>query len=342
MLPFLRRALTPEHVLRGFKVALGSAAAILIAGLLGLTSSGTAGIITVLSILGTKRETLILAGVRLLSFAVALGIAALCYGVLGFRLAAFALYLFLFSVVCYALDWSHSISMMSVLVLHFLGAKAMSPAQLVNEALLLLIGAGCGVAVNLHLHSDEERLARMLEEIDAKMKRALTTLTEPDSEADELLWALEEDIREAGLLALANANNHLFARPYADLRLLEMRGQQRKVLFQIRTAIKKIPRMPPQGKAIAAFLSYIAKEFGQTNDVSAPLRALDALIKQMRAQALPATREEFEARALLYAVLLRLGDFLRLREQYNLDNETAGRAALRGGRTPQRTQRRSR
>lgn len=341
MLPFLRRAFTPENVLRGLKVALGSASAILIAGLLGLSSSGTAGIITVLSILGTKRETLVLAGVRLLSFAVALGIAALCYGTLGFRLAAFALYLFLFSVVCYALNWSHSISMMSVLMLHFLGAKAMTPALLLNEALLLLIGAGCGVAVNLHLHSDEERLAQMLGEIDAKMKRALTILTQKDTEADELLWALEEDIREAGLLALSNANNHLFARSYADLRLLEMRGQQRKVLFQVRTAIKKIPRMPPQGKAVAAFLAYIAREFGKTDDVSAPLLALDALLRRLRAQALPRTREEFEARALLYAVLLRMGDFLRLREQYNRDSETAGQAALRGGSIPRQTQPRS-
>lgn len=131
MFSYLSKAFTPDHVLRGFKVALGASASILIAGLLGLSSSGTAGIITVLSILGTKRETLILAGVRLISFAVALGIAALCYGVLGFTLAGFAVYLFLFSVACYALNWSHSVSMMSVLVLHFLGARSIDRKSVV-------------------------------------------------------------------------------------------------------------------------------------------------------------------------------------------------------------------
>ena len=47
-----------EHVIMGVKVALGAAAAIGLAMLLGLEYASTAGIITVLSILGTKRETL--------------------------------------------------------------------------------------------------------------------------------------------------------------------------------------------------------------------------------------------------------------------------------------------
>lgn len=326
MISLLRRAFTPEHMIKGLKVALGATAAILLAGLIGLPNSGTAGIITVLSILGTKRETLILAGVRAISFAVALGIAALCYGLFGFKLRAFAVYLFLFAVICYALNWSHSISMMSVLVLHFLTAGSMAPSMLANEALLLLIGVSCGVAVNLHLHSDEERVQALLSQIDAKMKRALTGLTRvEDSEADRMLDALDGDIREAGLLAFQNANNRLFSRPYAEIRILEMRAQQRKVLVQIRTAIRKIPRMPPQGKAVAAFTARIAEAFGQTDDVDDLLGALASLLEDMRAQPLPATRAEFEARAMLYAVLLRLGDFLRLRQQYNLD--TAGSAS---------------
>lgn len=343
MFSYLSKAFTPDHVLRGFKVALGASASILIAGLLGLSSSGTAGIITVLSILGTKRETLILAGVRLISFAVALGIAALCYGVLGFTLAGFAVYLFLFSVACYALNWSHSVSMMSVLVLHFLGARSMAPALLLNEALLLLIGAACGVAVNLHLHSDEERVRALLDRIDAQMKRTLTVLTRTsDAEADELLEALDGDIRACGLLALANVNNRLFSRSYAEIRILEMRAQQRKLLLQIRAEIKKIPRMPPQGKAVAAFMARIAGELGEPGDVGALLRALNALLEDMRAESLPVTRAEFEARALLYAVLLRLGDFLRLRQQYDLDTGASGeQAALIGEGAPRQRRPRS-
>ncbi|MDO5377437.1 MAG: aromatic acid exporter family protein [Clostridia bacterium] len=330
MLPFLRSAFTRDHVFRGLKVALGASAAILIAGLMGLSYSGTAGIVTVLSILGTKRETLVLAGVRLVSFAVALGVAALSYGLLGFTLAGFAVYLFLFAVICYALNWSHSVSMMSVLVLHFLTEQSMAPAALLNEALLLLTGAACGVAVNLHLHSDEERVQKLLQQIDARMRRALVLLTRAeDAEADELLSALEGDIRTAGVLAFANANNRLFSRSYGDIRLLDMRAQQRKVLVQLRAEIKKIPRMPPQGKAVAAFTRRMAEELGKPDGAGELLRALNALLEDMRAQSLPATRAEFEARALLYAVLLRLGDFLRLRRQYDAETEAA--AALSRG-----------
>lgn len=83
------------HIVKAFKIALAAVLSILTANLLGLRYAVTAGIITVLSIQNTKRETLKTARNRALAFLCALILAFLCYSLLGFCVGAFIVYLFL-------------------------------------------------------------------------------------------------------------------------------------------------------------------------------------------------------------------------------------------------------
>ena len=75
-----------EHLIMGVKAALGAAAAIGLAMLLGLEYASTAGIICILSLMGTKRETLRIAAGRLTALLLGTGIAAASYHLLGFSL----------------------------------------------------------------------------------------------------------------------------------------------------------------------------------------------------------------------------------------------------------------
>lgn len=88
------------HIIKASKIALAAVLSILAANLLGLKYAVTAGIITVLSIQNTKRETLKTARNRGLAFLCALVIAYICYSWMGFRVRAFILYLFLFAFLC--------------------------------------------------------------------------------------------------------------------------------------------------------------------------------------------------------------------------------------------------
>ena len=87
------------YLLQGMKLAGGALLAMLLAGALSLRYSATAGIITLLSILGTKRETLTIAAGRLMAYLAALAVAAVCYHVMGFTVWAFAVYLLVFAVI---------------------------------------------------------------------------------------------------------------------------------------------------------------------------------------------------------------------------------------------------
>lgn len=308
-----------EHLIMGLKVALGAAAAILLANLLQLQYAATAGIITVLSIMGTKRETLRIAAGRALAYGCALVIAFVCYSLLGYTLAGFAAYLFIFAVTCCSLRWPYALSMVSVLVSHFLSAGNMGITMLLNETLLFAIGTLSGIAVNLHLHADDAAMNRHMSAVDDLMRAALHALSRaPEGlpEAAGLLETLSRELKAAEGLALSNADNTFSRAPARALAYVQMRRSQSRILARMQEAMARVETAPVQMDAVTALIRRVAEEYSMDNDVSALLRALDEVMTEMRASPLPTERAEFESRAVLFYILLRMKDFLLLKRQF--------------------------
>lgn len=162
-----------EKWLKGIKLTIAAILAIAFADLLGLKFSATAGIITILSIQNTKRETLRVACRRGLAFLCALGIAAISFGVLDFTMLAFAFYLLIFSCICLFFGWTEAIAMDSVLITHFLAEGNMGISLLINEIGLFLIGTGMGILANLHLHKETDLFDQLAQKADQQMRAAL-------------------------------------------------------------------------------------------------------------------------------------------------------------------------
>lgn len=118
-----------RRFIRSLKVAAASFAAIAAAVELGLNFSATAGIITILSIRPTKRETLKSALNRGLAFLCALVLSAVVFRLFGYTLWAFAVYLLLFSLFVLSVGLGEALANSSVLVSHFLGERSMGPSQ---------------------------------------------------------------------------------------------------------------------------------------------------------------------------------------------------------------------
>ena len=302
-------------LLTGLKAAGSAAVAITIASLLNLQFSATAGIIAILSLMGTKRETLTVALGRLMAYAAALLIAFVCFSLLGDGLLAFGVYLFVFAALCYACSWGYATAMISVLISHFMGTGGMTWAQVGNESLLFLIGTSCGILTNLHLHPDEERLDALLRQADEQMRTALQSLADA-ADAEKCLCPLGETLRQADECAAKNAGNSLTAAPTREMHYIAMRRQQRRILLQVMQDARKVQGHPPQEAEVRALIRRISAEYDRENDCASLLSALHDLLAEMQRQPLPATRGEFEDRALLYAVLRRMEDFLLLKREF--------------------------
>lgn len=302
-------------LLQAGKVALGAGTAILLAQGLGLKYAMTAGIIAVLSIQGTKQETWRLAGERVLAFLCAAAIGFGCFSLLGYTLAGFTVYLLLFAALCVCLHWMHALAMISVLITHFVSEGGMTPAMLGNEALLLVVGALCGMAVNLHLMPDEKRMCALREKMDGGMVAALQAAADAPREM-KAFETLRANLDEAEELARRNQANRLKRDSGEELAYVLLRKRQYREMMRLRQAMAEADAAVPQYQMVRALLHRVAADYHRENDVAGLLAEEAAVLAEMKRQPLPENRAEFESRALLYGALLYLENFLEIKREY--------------------------
>lgn len=312
---------------KSLKFAAAAFAAIALSGELGLKYSVTAGIITVLSIQNTKRETLKSAGKRYLAFLCAVILSWGCFSLIGYNLWAFGIYLFLFALLCLGIGWAEAIAMDSVLITHFLTEQSMEPEMLINEALLLLIGTGMGVLVNMHLRKKEAEFQRLAGEVDDQIRGILQRMSKWLPEDDksgygpECFGRLEKAIDRARGCAISNYGNAVLSKNAYELDYINMREKQSAVLREIYDNVVRIQYLPVQAGQLAELLGQIGQDFYQENTVEGLLQKQEEQLMQMKEQPLPLSREEFEARALLFYILMQTKQFLEIKREFILKNK---------------------
>ena len=337
----INRLLRKEIWIKSVKITLASLLSLALAGELGLQYSSTAGIITILSIQKTKRETVKSAAKRGIAFLCALVLAAVSFALLGFTLPAFGVYLLLFALLCLNMGWTEAITSVSVLVTHFLAEGSMSLSTIINEALIFLIGTGTGILVNLHLHRRQDEFDRLAGEVDTQIKAVLrhmsrylatkclvteTVATDcvatnsQTSDSEFHFEKLEKSLEAAGLCATANYNNQFRPTDTYELEYIRMREQQSTVLQGIYKNIKSLHHLPVQAAQIADLLQEIESCYHKTNTAEAILARLDQFYRTMEQQELPKTRREFEARAILFYILKQLEELLILKRNFMLQH----------------------
>lgn len=322
-----RKTFWMPQLIKSLKIAAAAAIAIGLAGELGLKYSATAGIITVLSIQNTKRETLKSAGNRWLAFLCALILSKACFALLGYGLWAFGTYLFLFALLCICVGWVEAIAMDSVLVTHFLGEGNMDPGLVLNEVLILLIGTGMGILVNLHLHRKWGEFERLAKEADGQMKGILERMSHwlPRENKEkynaDCFARLREALHAARTCAVSDYGNTMLAKRTYELDYIAMREQQSVVLREIYDNIIRIQYLPEQAQQVANLLEQIGQEFHKDNTVADLLEKRGELLSQMKEQPLPDSREEFEARAILFYILMQIRQFLEIKREFVLSHQ---------------------
>lgn len=331
-----------EKLTKSLKIALAAVLAMALAQALGLENAVTAGIITILSIQGTKLETLKTAGKRALAFLCALLLAGACYGLLGYTVWAFGVYLFLFVLLCLAMRWQEAIAMDSVLVSHFLVKGCFWPL-LGNEALLFIVGTGFGILVNLHLRSRREQFTRLSDRVDGLIKEILGEMARrlngeygsdgeetaptampqgvPGQPREQEPWQAQEQellqaLRQAEDCAVANYGNTPFSRDTYELDYVRMRQRQAVILQAVHENIRGLSYLPCQARQVAQLLERVRQEYHRYNNVEGLLAQMEELFVDMQTQPLPQSREEFEARAVLYYVLRQMEELLKIKRQF--------------------------
>lgn len=304
------------------KISAGAVAAAAVGYALGLEYAVSAGIICLLTIQDTRKETLAITLKRLIAFCGVTALCAVIFGLFGFGLLPLGVVLLLFLIICGALDMNEAVAMNSVIATHYFASADISLTMMRNELLLLVTGAGIGVLLNIFMPSNTRKIRRIQTETDERIRRIIgrmaVYITAEDKsdytgscfeETDRLLEVLRrESVKYIG-------NSFVSEKDYF-YKYVGMRMEQCVILMRIFTDIKRLSIVTSYAEPIAGFLEKMSGEFSEINDAAGLLEDIDGLFLYYSEEVLPQSRREFENRALLYHILCDLKSFVLLKADF--------------------------
>lgn len=273
-----------------------------------------------MSVLDTNKSSFLTAGKRVVSTILALGIAAALFYLLGFEVYVFAIYLLIYVPAAYLLGVEAGIAPCSVLVTHLLIEQSISFYWIQNELLLMLIGAGIALLVNLYMPSKNTLILQLRNEADQTMKDALLSLSMTLRDGipfqHGLLTQLDEVLEEAESIAFLESENRILKDWQYDIRYFEMRKQQATILRYMEQNIQICQIPMKQNKILAGLFYLTADQLHEENPGDYLLEDIRLLLQQFRQSELPQTRAEFENRAILFQLLYDFRRFIQTKKEF--------------------------
>lgn len=310
-------------IVNSIKTSLAVVIAILLATILHLEFAISAGIVAILTIQPTKKETLRTAGNRLIAFCAALFLAFLCFTLFDVTLQGFLIYIACYIFLCHIMGWNHAIAMNSVLVSHFVSFGVMDASSVLNEVLIFIVGVGTGIAVNLHLHKNVNYIEALKTAADEQIITILHRMSERIISKDlsdyngDCFRILEKRIREAKNLAEKNYNNQFGNGDFFDREYLAMRERQYLVLYEMYKDVRRLESKPVTAEKIAAFFKETADTFSRDNDGKTLMKHFEEMDCYMKSQTLPENRQEFEDRAILFHLMREIEEFVQIKMEFS-------------------------
>lgn len=311
-----------EDIIKLIKYVVGSVVAVLLAAALRIEFAYAAGIITLLTIQDTKKETVKIAAKRIVIFIIMTILSAAVFPLAGYHVWAFGVVLIPYLICCIALDMKEAIAPIAVLCTHYISAGSCNAGMILNEFLILVIGAGVGILLNMFMPDSRAKLVEYQRTVDDKMIHILKRMAlymERDNKSDytgECFDELDKMLINLKKEALYYMNNHFLGENDYYYEYMQMRARQCGILKRVYSDIVRLTTTPQQVRALADFVEKIANEFAEENDVQGLLEELEALKESYTVSELPKSREEFENRAMLYHIMEDLKVFLQIKREF--------------------------
>ena len=304
--------------LRTIKTVIASVLAILIATQLHLLYATAAGIIAILSVGNTKKTSLKSGLGRVLSLGLAIILSFICFTTLGFHPWAFGVFLLVFIPLSVRCNLADAIVVNSVLITHFLVEKSFSWQMILNETLLMTIGVGLALLLNLYMPDNEKQLKEDIKAIEEDFRTFIFAMAahlnlEKIAPLDDACLDLRSKLRAALNQAHIHQKNQWISEEdyYSDY--FSMRLAQLRILRDMVNLLIEIDIDGLFVDELRKVLISTAENFAEENDGKLILWQIEAVYQNYRQKPLPQTREEFENRALLFQFLQSFRSFIEIK-----------------------------
>ena len=301
-------------IVNSVKMIFAAICSIFVAQLFNLDFAISAGIVAILTIQPSKRETFSTAIARFYGFVIAIVISFICFKIFGITTLGFFVYLAIYVFICQKFRWYSAIAMNSVLISHFLSIGVMNFQTIVNESLIFLIGVLFGILVNLHLHKNTKEMNRLKNLLTEQVQKIINRMSQRIIDQNlqnydgKCFIQLNKDFYLAKEIADVNYKNQL-KKDDSEIKYLENLGNQIGILYEMYKRVKNIKTQPSTAKIISDFLQKVSLEYPiQNNEIL--LNEFNSIWQEMKNRPLPQTRQEFEDRAELFTLLELIEEFI--------------------------------
>lgn len=306
---------------RTIKTAIATPIAIWIAQYFGVTNAFSAGILTILCIQPSRKKSVQTALGRFIACILSIIFSAVFFELLGYNAITLGLLLAAFIPTTVFLKIEQGILTSTVITLNIYTFGAVNPTYLYNQFLLIIIGIGIGLIVNLYMPSLDKQLADKQKQLELKFQKVLKEFTLYIRE-ENLHWdgkeinEIVEILKEADELVTRDTGNHLLRDEHSFEAYFSMRSKQFELLKQMLPLVTRLPKKDHITELIASFFEDLASHVHPGNTAALFLEKLTALRKEFKNHPLPNTQAEFETRASLFQLLHDIEDYLLLKSKF--------------------------
>ncbi|MCV9899506.1 aromatic acid exporter family protein [Exiguobacterium profundum] len=310
---------------RTLKTAVAAGIAMLISETIHLDYFVFAAIIAILSIQETRKKSIRASYERVMASLLAIGMGAAMFTLLGYSPVTLTLYFVIFIPLVQQLKLQDGLITSVVILTHLYTEAQFSLELFINELLLIAIGVGVGLVVNMYMPTLDREIERIKENIDRSLAVlfydvAACVETGVYNNHSMMLIKTRDYLKEGKDLALRRMGNSIGKRNEdMDYLYFRMRERQYDILKRVADNAREITMVVNEAKPVATFLRRVGDHVNEQADASVFLQELEEMIEHYRKNVpLPTTREEFEVRSSLLNILSDVKSYLILKERYIL------------------------
>ncbi|RLQ91122.1 aromatic acid exporter family protein [Falsibacillus albus] len=306
---------------RTIKTAIGTVAAIMLAQWFDLHNFVSAGIITILCIQVTKKQSLQAAWSRFLACMLAMVFSSVFFEVLSYQPIVIGLLLLLFIPTTVMIKAKEGIVTSIVIILHIYSAGQVTIHSLLNEFFIIIIGIGVALIMNLYMPSAENKLMEYQEELEKKFQIMFSEIIrylrthQFDWDGKEITETAKL-LDEAKRLSVRELQNHVLKTEDTYYHYFKMREKQFEIIERVLPIVTSLDINVEQSQIIADFMEKLSTNIHPGNTAYLYLKKLYDMKITFESMELPKTREEFEVRAALFQFVREMEQYLLIKSSF--------------------------
>lgn len=310
-------------VQRGIRISIGMVVSILVAQLAGLQFAPSTGIVTLLGIQNTRKETIQTSLRRIISFAYTILISYLIYTYIGLSTLCFALVVIVITMITVGLEWQDTLSINIVVAIHlFMQQQQFTSMLIANEAGRVLIGMLTAILVNWHHPTSEEKFESMITRLELQLQQLLlvySRLLLGQASYDELtstMISYKNVLEYMKQRANQYSNNHLSRHAGFYESYMCMREQECLIFDDVISHTRDIQELPESAAHLGTYIRKVSELVSVREPIESWTISLQALQERLEKEPLPLSYQELKDKAAVLSVVSEITKMIHIKYDF--------------------------